>query len=92
MQNETNPDFEAPEENTLSPGALVQMSAGAERPRDEIELDATPPVRMTIEGGIMGDLATAAIIVNAVPRVVAHAPGLIAMLDLPVVAGRGTER
>jgi 4-hydroxy-tetrahydrodipicolinate reductase len=69
--------------------ALVQMSAGASRPRDEIEIDATPPVRLTIEPGIMGDTATAAIIVNAVPRVVAHAPGLVTMLDLPLVAGRG---
>ena len=48
-----------------------------------------PPVRITVEGGIMGDLATAAIIVNAVPRVVAHAPGLVTMLDLPVIAGKG---
>ena len=69
--------------------ALVQMSAGADRPRDEIELDGTPPVRMVIEGGIMGDTATAAIIVNAISRVVAHAPGLVTMLDLPPAAGRG---
>jgi hypothetical protein len=69
--------------------AVVQMSTNVERPRDEIEIEGAPPVRMTIEGGIMGDLATAAIIVNAVPRVVAHAPGLITMLDLPIVAGRG---
>jgi len=69
--------------------ALVQMSAGADRPRDEIEIDATPPVHMTIEPGIMGDTATAAIIVNAVPRVVAHSPGLVTMLDLPLIPGRG---
>jgi 4-hydroxy-tetrahydrodipicolinate reductase len=69
--------------------AFVQMSAGADRPRDEIEIDGTPPVRMVIEGGIMGDSATAAIIVNAISRVVAHAPGLVTMLDLPPIAGRG---
>jgi len=69
--------------------ATIEMLAGAERPRDEIEIDGTPPVHMVIEGGIPGDSATAAIIVNAVPRVVAHAPGLITMLDLPVVAGKG---
>ena len=69
--------------------ALVQMSTGAERPRDEIEIEGTPPVRLTIEGGVQGDLATAAIIVNAVPRVVRHAPGLVSMLDLPIVSGRG---
>jgi len=68
--------------------ALVHMSAGAERPRDEIEIDGTPPVHVIIEGGIAGDAATTAIIVNAVPRVVAHAPGLITMLDLPPVAGK----
>jgi 4-hydroxy-tetrahydrodipicolinate reductase len=69
--------------------ALVQMSAGADHPRDEIEIDATPPVWMTIAPGVMGDTATAAIIVNAVARVVAHASGLVTMLDLPVVSGRG---
>ena len=69
--------------------ALVQMSTGADRPRDEIEIEATPPVRLTIEPGIMGDTATAAIIINAVPRVVAHAPGLVTMLDLPLIAGTG---
>jgi len=69
--------------------AVVHMSAGAERPRDEIEIDGTPPVRMVIEGGIMGDSATAAIIVNAARRVLDHAPGLVTMLDLPPIAGPG---
>ncbi|MEX0785316.1 MAG: dihydrodipicolinate reductase [Dehalococcoidia bacterium] len=69
--------------------AVVQMSTGAERPRDEIEIDGTPPVRLIIEGGVMGDTATAAVIVNAVPRVVAHEPGLVTMLDLPVLAAPG---
>jgi len=69
--------------------ALVHMSTGAERPRDEIEIEGTPPVRMVIEGGVQGDQATAAVILNAVPRVVAAAPGLITMLDLPVMSGRG---
>jgi 2,4-diaminopentanoate dehydrogenase len=69
--------------------AVVQMSTDVDRQRDEIVIEGSPPVRLTIEGGIMGDVATAAIVVNAVPRVVAHPPGLITMLDLPVVAGRG---
>jgi 4-hydroxy-tetrahydrodipicolinate reductase len=69
--------------------AVVQMSTGADQPRDEIEIDATPPVHMTIDGGIMGDTATAAIIVNAVPRVIAQGPGLVTMLDLPLLSGRG---
>ena len=72
--------------------AVVQMSMGAERPRDEIEIVGTPPVLLVIEGGVQGDLATAAVIMNAVPRVVDHdrTGGLITMLELPLVAGRGT--
>lgn len=69
--------------------ALVQMSADAEKPRDEIEIEGTPPVRMVIEGGVQGDLATSAVVLNCVPGVVSHAAGLITMLDLQVVAGRG---
>ena len=71
--------------------ATVHMSAGAEQPRDEIELDGTPPVRMVIEGGVPGDTATASVIVNALRRVVDHAPGLVTMIDLPIVAGRGAK-
>ena len=71
--------------------ALVHMSTQAERPRDEIELAGTPNVHMLIEGGIPGDVATAAVIVNAIPSVVAHAPGLVTMLDLPPVRGRGAS-
>ena len=68
---------------------IVQMSIGAERPRDEIEIAGTPPVRLVIEGGVPGEPATAAVIVNAASRVVGHAPGLLTMLDLPLPAGKG---
>lgn len=71
--------------------ALVEMSAGAARPRDEIEVVGTPPVRMVIEGGIQGDAATAAVVLNMVPRVLAGPPGLVTMLDLPVPAGKGVS-
>ncbi len=69
--------------------AFVQMSTGAEHPRDEIEIAGTPDVQLMIEGGVQGDQATAAVIVNAVPRVVEHDPGLVTMLDLPPVTSRG---
>ena len=63
--------------------AVVQMSIGAERPRDEIVIEGTPPIHLLVEGGIQGEAATAAVIVNAIPHVVSHAAGLITMLDLP---------
>ena len=69
--------------------AVVQMSAGADDPRDEIEIDGVPPVHLVIKGGIAGDQATAGVILNAVPLVIESRPGLVTMLDLPVLRGQG---
>ncbi|MCI0855541.1 MAG: saccharopine dehydrogenase NADP-binding domain-containing protein [Chloroflexi bacterium] len=71
--------------------AVVQMSAGADDPRDEIEIDGVPPVHLVIKGGIAGDHATAGVILNAVPLVIESQPGLVTMLDLPVLRGQGTR-
>ncbi len=65
--------------------AVVQMSAGAKDPRDEIEIEGSPPVHLVIKGGVAGDQATAGVILNAVPLVMESAPGLVTMLDLPVL-------
>ncbi len=61
----------------------LTMALGAENPRDEVLLDADPPLRMVIPGGIPGDLATANAVVNAVAAVV-ELRGLVSVLDLPV--------
>jgi 4-hydroxy-tetrahydrodipicolinate reductase len=63
----------------------LTFALGAEDPRDEIVLDADPPVRVLVPGGIDGDVATAQLVVNAVPAVVERT-GLLTVLDLP--AGR----
>ena len=60
-------------------------AAGIENPRDEVELDANPPIRLTIHGGLSGDLATAWTVVNAVSALTER-HGLLTVLDLP--AGR----
>jgi 4-hydroxy-tetrahydrodipicolinate reductase len=39
---------------------------------------------MKIAGGVHGDVATAAIVVNSIPRVLRAAPGLRTMRDLPI--------
>jgi 4-hydroxy-tetrahydrodipicolinate reductase len=52
---------------------------------DAVIIDGTPGVKMHIKGGIDGDYATGAVVVNAIPRVLAAEPGLITMLDLPMV-------
>jgi 4-hydroxy-tetrahydrodipicolinate reductase len=61
------------------------IALGAEDPRDEVELDAHPPVRFTVPGGLPGDDATAWAVVNAAPAIAAMR-GLVTVLDLP--AGR----
>jgi 4-hydroxy-tetrahydrodipicolinate reductase len=62
----------------------LQMYVGAVSPRDHVLIDGTPPINMTVEGGIDGDIATAAIIVNAIPRLLAARAGLLTMLDVPL--------
>ena len=63
----------------------LTLALGAEDPRDEIALDADPPIRVIVPGGIAGDAATAHAVVNAVPAVV-ELRGIVSVLDLP--AGR----
>jgi 4-hydroxy-tetrahydrodipicolinate reductase len=63
----------------------LQMYVGAEAPRDHVLIDGVPPIDMTIQGGVAGDLATAAIVVNAVPKMLAARPGLLTMKDVPLV-------
>lgn len=63
----------------------LTLAVGAEDPRDELSLDADPPVRLIVPGGVDGDLATAHLVLNAVPAVIERT-GLLTVLDLP--AGR----
>jgi 4-hydroxy-tetrahydrodipicolinate reductase len=62
----------------------LQVYVGAEAPRDHILIDADPPVEATISGGIAGEVATAAVFVNALPRLLAAPPGLLTLKDLPL--------
>lgn len=63
----------------------LQMYVGAESPRDHVLIDGLPPIDTTIAGGVAGDIATAAIVVNSIPRLMAAPAGLVTMKDLPLV-------
>jgi 4-hydroxy-tetrahydrodipicolinate reductase len=64
----------------------LEMALGARDARDAIEIDAEPPVRLVIPGGVQGDAATAAILTNCVPAVSrSRLTGLISMRDLPII-------
>lgn len=60
----------------------LEMYVGAESPSDTITVTGKPGLRVVIEGGTPGDLATAAIMVNLIPRVLEAAPGLCTMAEI----------
>ncbi len=62
----------------------LQMAVGARDPVDEIQLFGVPEVSLRIPGGLHGDLATAAVVVNTIPLVVQAPPGLRTITDIAV--------
>jgi len=58
------------------------IAVGAEHPRDEVRLDADPPLRISIPGGVPGDEATAWAVVHAATAL-PMMRGLVTVLDLP---------
>ena len=62
----------------------LQMYVGAPESSDRIELQGEPNLVLTIPGGTHGDLATAALVVNAIPTILAAPAGLKTSRDLPL--------
>ncbi|MCK7473070.1 MAG: hypothetical protein MZV49_05350 [Rhodopseudomonas palustris] len=67
----------------------LQMYVGAKNPRDEITVEGVPPMRRCGGRWHSGDLATPAILVNCLPRVMEAKLGLHTMLTigLPRIIG-----
>lgn len=68
-----------------------EASVGAPESYDAVYITGLPDLEVVIRGGTHGDLATAAIVVNSVPRVLKAPPGLLTMKDMPIVAARGQQ-
>jgi len=62
----------------------MEAYLGAPDSYDLIEIEGSPRLSVRIAGGVHGDTATAAIVVNSIPKVLAAAPGLHTMLDMPL--------
>ena len=60
----------------------LTMAVGANNPRDEVRLTGTPDIHLSFPGGIPGDQATAAILVNTLSQAVEAEPGLKTVLEL----------
>lgn len=65
----------------------LTMAIDAPNSRDAITIDGDPPITLTVAGGIHGDVATCALAVNALPRVLAAPPGLTTVHRLPPIHG-----
>jgi hypothetical protein len=62
----------------------LKMYLDAENPHDSIRIEGEPPLDMVMRGGVAGDQATIAALVNTAPRALAARPGLLLMTDLPL--------
>lgn len=60
----------------------LEAYLGAPETYDAVEIEGLPTLSMKFAGGIHGDVATASIVVNSIPKVLAAAPGLHTMRDL----------
>jgi 2,4-diaminopentanoate dehydrogenase len=68
------------------PRITLHMEAylGAPESYDSVLIEGSPRLYSKIAGGVHGDVATASITVNSIPKVIGAAPGLRTMRDMPI--------
>jgi 4-hydroxy-tetrahydrodipicolinate reductase len=68
------------------PVITLHMEAylGAPESYDSVEITGSPALKMKIAGGVHGDIATASIVVNSLPKILEVPPGLHTMRDMPI--------
>ena len=71
--------------------ADFQAYLGAPESYDAVQITGTPNMEVVIKGGTNGDIATAAMMINSIRRVVDAPPGLMTMKDLPIVCASPTK-
>ena len=68
------------------PVITLHMEAylGAPESYDSVDITGSPAIKSKISGGVHGDIATASIVVNSLPKILDVAPGLHTMRDMPL--------
>ena len=68
------------------PVVTLHMEAylGAPESYDAVTVEGNPRITQKIAGGLHGDIATASITVNSIPKILRVAPGLRTMADMPI--------
>jgi 4-hydroxy-tetrahydrodipicolinate reductase len=70
----------------------LEAYLGAPESFVSVDIVGSPPLSMRLAGGIHGDIATASLAINAIPKILAASPGLHTMRDLALPSffpGRG---
>ena len=67
----------------------LEAYLGAPESYDAVTVKGLPDLYMKIVGGIHGDIATAAITVNSIPKVLTAPPGLQTMRSMPIPSWHG---
>ena len=62
----------------------LKMYLDAPNPHDACQIEGEPSLKMHLDGGVAGDAATVASLVNAAPRLLKAPPGLHLMTDIGV--------
>ena len=57
---------------------------GAPESYDVVTIEGHPRVSSKVIGGLHGDVATASITVNSIPKILRVTPGLRTMADMPI--------
>jgi len=61
----------------------LKMYLDAPHPHDAVQIEGDPPLDVVINGGVAGDQATVAALVNTAPRLLNAPAGLLLVTDLP---------
>jgi 4-hydroxy-tetrahydrodipicolinate reductase len=70
----------------------MEAYLGCPESYDSVVVNGVPPLHMKVGGGFHGDIATASITANSIPKVIAAPPGLHTMRDLPMASYFGGRR
>jgi 4-hydroxy-tetrahydrodipicolinate reductase len=64
----------------------LEAYLGAPEPYDSVLIEGSPRIHSKIDGGVHGDIATAAMVVNSIPAVITSPPGFRTMRDMRLPA------
>jgi 4-hydroxy-tetrahydrodipicolinate reductase len=67
----------------------MEAYLGAPESYDGVRIAGNPPLNMKIAGGVHGDIATASITVNSIPKILTAQPGLRTMRDMVLPSFEG---